>query len=435
MWKFVFFVSCFLLFSCDKKSDNGKRQVKEEKVGVSIGTSNQKPAYWEVNGKATLLVGGGFVKKFSSPVVLESDLDSLVNMGCNFVTLSLGEKDFGGEKPFQVSDTGKYNLDAWNERYWHWFEYFLFQCSERGIVVQLEIWPEDFTEWGKSPFNPRNTINFTEEESNLISGFHLQGESPESQKVKAYLEQYVLKLLNITLKSQNVIFTVGNGNSSIEIWESHWESFIRHNSQDNFHEAFVDGTDFIDVSQLGKENGEQHYLAILEVKEKLENVKPINASAIYGGIDLNEWGGIEDGPERFWKNIFAGTAAVHFHKEPLGAGVNDLARFNIASLRSLEDKFPIISSQPKNELLLERSPNEAFCLSANEHLYALYYPGCGQVKLDLQGYEGKVAVSWLNLLDNVWDAEFIMQTEEGKIELRSPCESKWVVVVQPTVEQ
>ncbi len=42
--------------------------------------------------------------------------------------------------PFMHLETGKYDLNQWNDEYWKRFDYFLKETKKRDIIVQIEIW-------------------------------------------------------------------------------------------------------------------------------------------------------------------------------------------------------------------------------------------------------------------------------------------------------
>ena len=68
----------------------------------------------------------------------------------------------------------------------------------------------------------------------------------------------------------------------------------------------------------------------------------------------------QEATERFWRNIFAGCASVRFHEKHLGD--SEPAQRMIRSARAVTRAFDLFHCAPHNELLLDRAPNQAYCL-------------------------------------------------------------------------
>lgn len=113
------------------------------------------------------------------------------------------------------------------------------------------------------------------------------------------------------------------------------------------------------------------------------NIRPINNVKIYGGPRDQDWcRDGEEGQERFWRNIFAGHAAVRFHRPPSGIGLSPAAQKNIRSARLVVDSVDFFSFEPANGSLGDRDANEAYCLAGPEEHFLLYFPASGAVTLD-----------------------------------------------------
>jgi len=83
------------------------------------------------------------------------------------------DKDFE-VYPFKQLPDGKYDLEQWNEEYWRRFENLLRWTAERDIIVQIEVWDRfDYStkNWPPHPYNPKNNINYTTEQSGLAAEY------------------------------------------------------------------------------------------------------------------------------------------------------------------------------------------------------------------------------------------------------------------------
>ena len=64
---------------------------------------------------------------------------------------------------------------------------------------------------------------------------------------------------------------------------------------------------------------------------------------------------------RFWRNLFAGCASARFHEKHLGD--SEPALQMIRSARLMTAAIDLFRCQPRNDLLSDREPNEAYCLA------------------------------------------------------------------------
>ena len=129
------------------------------------------PAYWQYKGRPVILLGGSVEdNEFQVPNVRE-ELDVLRASGGNYLRNTMSSRDAGNVWPFfRDPVSGKYDLERFGEEYWQRFETFLRLTHERQIIVQIEVWDRfDFARepWEDNPFNPKNNINYSVEESGL----------------------------------------------------------------------------------------------------------------------------------------------------------------------------------------------------------------------------------------------------------------------------
>ena len=180
--------------------------------------------------------------------------------------------------------------------------------------------------------------------------------------------------------------------------------------------------------------------AVLDPEEKWQNLqfvyqyladrpRPINNTKIYGADSGAVWTGTtQNAQEKFWRNILGGSAASRFHRPPSGLGLSEAAQVHIKSLRILTDAMNVFACAPHNDLLSERSPNEAYCLAEPGRQYAVYFPAGGAVRLDVSATPGTLQVRWLDVGRSAWQAP---QTVAGgaTLELRTPGQGHWAVLI------
>ncbi len=232
----------------------------EGREGNCVKAYTENPVYWQYKGKPILLLGGSSNDNlFQLPFdELDEELDTLVAHGGNYVRCTMSSRDEGNEYPFyRDQQTGLYDLDRWNERYWEKFEYFLEATQKRNIIVQIEIWATyDFytrpwnivdgkTAWDRNPFNPANNSNYGQTESGLYEIFSSYGQRiinpffntvlplPEPFNFETrplllgYQHKFVDKLLSISLKYEHVLYCMNNETQADPKWSVYWAQYVR----------------------------------------------------------------------------------------------------------------------------------------------------------------------------------------------------------------
>lgn len=273
-----------------------------------------------------------------------------------------------------------------------------------------------------------------------------------NQTLLSYQQNYVDKLLSIALEYDHVLYSIDNETNAPHEWAEYWSDYIRSKAKasknksifvtemwDSFDPSegevtgalqqspklggwFAEYTNpelhkkaqfkfslnnaesfqFLDVSNHNSQTGETHYqtaLWVYEAVKQSDKVRPINNVKIYGGdLDFIWSGDRKEGTERFWRNVFAGHAAVRFHRQPTGIGIIKQAQQQIKSMRMLTDSVNFFSLKPANHLLSKRQENEAYCL-ANDEQALLYFPGNASVYLELTG---SYKVQFLDIESSQW---------------------------------
>jgi hypothetical protein len=444
------------------------------------------PYYWQYQGRPVLLLGGSWQDNlFNHPVGLEQHLDRMKSVGGNYVRNTMSHRNVGNVFAYARRD-GLFDLEQWNDEFWKRFGHFLELTRERGIIVQLEIWDpwdhyadhQSFGGWSKHPFNPLNNVNYTAAESGLPTrvDYEPRGEPTEhaffrtvpaladNRLVLRHQQAFVDRLLSYSLAHPHVLYCMNNETGERVEWGDYWASYVRQraaaagvavqitdmrrseNVRNPDHAHIFDRPglyDFVDISQNNAWAGlgQGHYDNILFVRERLAlRPRPINNNKNYGAVRHGE----EESVARFCRIVFAGAASVRFHRpHPLedpgsheaasdfGLGLSPRAQTIIASMRAIADAFDVFRAAPRNDLLHEREPNEAYCLADPGRQYAVYFPDGGAVKLDVSAAGGPLSVRWLDINRTAWRDP---QTAAGggMLALTTPGHGHWAVIVRPT---
>ena len=307
--------------------------------------------------------------------------------------------------------------------------------------------------------------------------------------VLPYQQAFVDKILSHSLKYSHVLYTSNNENNlpaqthdagfgpdKIHAWADYWTGYIQKKAteagkkvetgdmvnmwfwtwpgRDRFWGWQADRPqlyNFIDVSQVNSQthmisgeretdwNGimELRWQRLMEVRDVIADsrqARPMNNTKIYGAGSNSETRYSADGGiQRFWRNLMAGCASARFHRPASGLGLSETAQANIRSARLFTDAMNIFAARPRNDLLSDRSNNEAYLLAEAGRQYAVYFPkdaGDGRVTLDLTEAKGRWTLRWLNILESQWTQE---QTLEGgkKVQIKKPDAGHWAVMIVP----
>jgi hypothetical protein len=423
----------------------------------------ENPRFWECGGEPVLLLGGSVEDNLFQIPDLEAHLDLLHSVGGNYVRNTMSSRDEGNVWPFKKVD-GLYDLDQWNREYWERFARFLKLTKDRGIIVQIEVWAtfDHYRDiWARNPLNPKNNSTYTVEESGLPTevnshplacqnNFFWSVPGERNQKiVLKYQRRFVDKMLSYSLKYGHVLYCMDNETAVTAKWGAYWSAWIKKRAAEAGvtvnttemwdpwdlmhakHRATFDHPEtysFVDVSQNNHNKGDKHWTNIGKVRERLAGqVRPMNCVKMYGA-DGGPFGSTRDAMERFWRNVFGGIAATRFHRPSAGLGLDEHVQTNIKSMRMLTDEMNVFACGPRNELLGDRKPNDAFCMANPGVEYAVYFPNGGQANLDITPLKGMATVRWLDIMRSAWHDP--QKVEAGKpIALASPSPGYWAVLV------
>jgi len=439
-----------------------------EDAGNRIQPYPENSFYWQYKGQPVLLLGGSDddnLFQWTGARLIEQ-LDLHKSVGGNYVRNTMSSRDPGNVWPF-CRVQGKYDLNRFNDEYWGRLQTFLDETARRDIIVQIEVWATwDFygEQWAANPFNPKNNVNYSSEQSGLAERlvgefakpwrhpsdfFHSVPNEKNLTVVLEHQERFVKKLLSYTLKYDHVLYCMDNETAAAPSWARHWAGRIREEAKkaskavettemwddwklgDPQYDATFGDPDtfsFLDISQNNHQKGQRHYDNALKRRNSIRNKpRPMTNDKIYGG-EYMRFGNSRDGIERFWRNIFGGHAAVRFHRPTGGIGLNAQAQQMIRSARQVTDAIDVFLCSPRNDLLSQREANEAYCLAEEAKQYAVYFPAKGSVALGLSRAKTALSVRWYNVDRGEWHPAETIQGERSA-KLTTPSSGQWAVVI------
>ena len=436
-------------------------QISVDKNRIQVYKEN--PQYWQHKSEPVLLLGGSVEDNLFQIPDIKEHLDLLQSVGGNYVRCTMSCRDEGNVWQFNEVE-GLYNLDQWNEEFWQRFNNFLRLTAERDIIVQIEVWATfDYyrLNWDINPFNPKNNVNYTFEQTNLpevVDSHPTQTENNFFWSVPAennqrivlkYQEKFVDQILFYSLKFDHVLYCIDNETSVTPEWGKFWAEYIQakandaevnvettemwdsHNLFHTQHQNTLDHPElysFCDASQNNHQRGQKHWDNAQEFRAQLNPVRPINSVKIYGS-DQYHFGDDQDGLERFWRNVFGGMASARFHRPPSGLGLGPLACRHLKSMRMLTDNIRIFSCQPNNHLLSNRRENQAYALANIGKEVVVYFPESGTIDIDLSLFDADLTLQWLDINQSEWLNQ--MSVHGGKVvALTTPSQGHWAVLIR-----
>ncbi|MFP4057967.1 MAG: hypothetical protein ACLF0G_13955 [Candidatus Brocadiia bacterium] len=385
-----------------------------------IAPSPGNPRYWAYKGRTALLLGGSDEDNlFNDPELMGRNLEALQEAGGNYIRCTLSCRDEGNVWPFaRIGDA--YDLDRPNAEFWTRLHRCIRECARRDIIVQIEIWATfDYyrDNWRRNPFNPANNRNYTTENTRLETEwnhhphakpqpfFHSPPKLNDDRVLLGHQQAFVRKVLDVALDAPNVLYCLDNETKAPAEWAHYWARFLHDEARrrgtaiqltemwdwwdlrERGHArtyAHPQLFAFTDVSQNNWNQGQTHYDRFLWYRAGLlehGGPRPMNCVKIYGAPRPRRPRDTALNVDRFWKCVFAGCASARFHRPPTGIGLDADARAAIRAARAFTDAFDLFAAEPHNDLLSERSDDEAYCLAEPGAAYALYFPAGGAVRL------------------------------------------------------
>lgn len=446
------------------------------------------PFYWEYDGELVVLLGSSWEDNiFNHTTGLQGHLDNLKNAGGNYIrnVMSNNEPDMGNIFPYFKRTDGKYDLDQWNGAYWTRLDDLIKMCHDRGIIVQMELWcafdyfvsdPHQTGRigWESQPFNPKNNVNYTAASSGLPETIGYTTNEPgrhpflktvpelsNNTVVLPYQKALVNRILDVTLKYNNVLYCMNNESKESVKWGQYWGDFVRaravkdgktvmladmrqnpdFNSTEQVNLMNDTRFDFFEISQNNVKVDQAHMDVIKTVRDRfLSKPRPLSNTKIYGGTvawTTSE----EEGTRRFWRDIFGGCASARFHRPAFnasnqnhGIGGTTLSYTHIRSLRMVLNDIGMDENvRPHTDdtiagLLGSRSSNEAYIMAHPGRVYAVYFVNGGSVTLNTSAVAGSMTLRWLQVSNSTWQTA---STVSGSsLTLTAPGSGQWVAVVK-----
>ena len=424
------------------------------------------PRYWQHKGKPVLLLGGTKDDNLFQLPDLKEHLDELRATGGNYIRNTMSDRQDKGHEvyPFARRQDGKYDLEKWNDQYWQRFENMLHWTAQRDIIVQIEVWDRfDYStkNWPGHPYNPKNNVNYTSAQSGLAADypdhpgrnkqpfFFSTPDQKNNAVIFKYQQRFVDKMLSYSLKHDHVLYCMDNETSGEEAWGAFWAGHIRKRAREagtqvcltemwdawdlksDQHKRTFDHPeryDFCDVSQNNQKKGQEHWDNFQRVRSYIaKKPRPLNTVKTYGA-DGGKYGTNRDGLERFWRHVIGGAASARFHRPDSGLGLSAPAAASLRAARKLETLIKMWEVQPANELLKDRSDNEAYLAARAGRAYALYFTDGGAVALDLSKSPGKCNLRWIDISTGDWGKSETL-AGGGKITIAAPGKGHWVAAI------
>jgi hypothetical protein len=467
--------------------------------------------YWKYNGQRVLLLGGWnhghnpFIdhdtendednQGVSTVEQIKDAMDELAAAGGNYLRCVLNPGMAAGIQGFDfcARSNKQYDLNTMTGSFWERLEMFISEAGKREMIVQIEVWDRfdlidgSWRSWPKSPWNPKNNINYSTKESGLNTSYRSFHEHPFLQgapghpvyeraskerklqydRVRQYQEKFTDQLLSITLKYNNVLYCMNNETHEHPAWGQYWMKYIEFSAQekgknvlttdmfDDIYKAETsrgvkivcenrDRYDYVDISQANsRHRDEDHWNAVLWLSEKLDNTNPgylLHMTKIYGNdLALNgePWsrfqpGDSENAIEEWWRNLLAGVAGVRFHRPTAGIGLCDLSKNCIRATRKVETKVKLWDVNPRLDLLTDRESDEAYLGANPGNAYILYFTktGQGSVGLNLDNYpDTTFTIHWVNVDTGNWGTVKPLSGGDNRTITRPDDAAHWVAVI------
>ncbi len=468
----------------------------EERDARRIKPWSEDSRYWQYKGEPILLLGGSdqdnlFNHPNIGPDGLEAHLNLLTSVGGNYLRNTMSSRDRIDPDsdlyndinlyPFhRDEETGLYDLNRWDEAYWELFSNYIEMTARRDIIVQIEFWDRwdmgqvwggaySAEAWSAHPYNPKNNINYTADETILddeefnhkefTSDYNIFRTIPELDDdplVLSFQEAWVDRILSITFEYDHILYCISNESTASEEWARYWAEFIRNKAAeanvnievtemwnardltDPVHRRTFDHPDlysFVDVSQNNLRDEQVHWDNMQIARQIVADPpRPVNNNKIYGGSALG--GGIPEGLNKFWRNILGGIASSRFHRPGprpgyFSIGLSEIAQQQIRSARVFQEAFDVFRAEPDvtSSLLTDRDTNEAYLAYIPGEQYAIYFTDGGEVGLDLRDTQGRFNLKWLDITTSQWSDE--EEISGGNIiEIKTPGAGQWIGVVQ-----
>lgn len=442
MKKIIFLIaSLIIICSCS--------EAPMEKGLKIVENDNQ---YFYYNGHKTLLLGGSNEDNLFQNRELWPEIDSMAEVGGNYLRCTMSSRDSGNIWAFRKEANGLYNLRKFNPEYWNRLDGFIRYCSDRDVIVQIEVWATfDFHKefWQDNPFNPKNNRNYDEFRSKLDSEFSAHPaarindfyRSVPSQLctpvLLGYQQAFVDKLLSHSLKYDNVLYCIDNETSANSDWAKFWALYIKDKALYDYNktvyvtemwdpwdlshplhaESFFNPEifDFVEISQNNHNSDYQHWLNGIKQIEDLKKrdcFRPVTNIKVYGA-DGGRHQTTNNAIESYVRNVLMGAASTRFHRPTSGLGWGQIPSSVIKSIRLLEAECDLLNGEPDTNGLSDIA-NEIYLRKLDRGEKVWFIPG--QSILNISGNTTIDDFAVLDILSAQWvNAEDVLQQKDDMI--------------------
>ncbi|MDZ7717674.1 MAG: hypothetical protein U5K72_02495 [Balneolaceae bacterium] len=446
-------------------------------IDNAIQPYHENPWYWQYKGEPILLIGASDEDNLFqwTGEQLTDHLDLMESVGGNYVRNTMSDRDEGNLFAVREIEDGKYDLEQWNDEYWNRLEFFLDETEKRDIVVQLTLWDWFDLLYGRfpiHPLNPENNINWEPGTIEDTRDFYGGSLYENNESVLDFQHRYIDKLLSITLAYDHILYNINNESSIGAEWENYWATYLKEVADSSNKDIYITSMQlipsnslrhvmtnrdlyaFVDVSQNNQDAagavGHKHWENLIYWRNMIDAQQdgpmPINNIKVYGeSVGNNVRAGTEkEAVERFWRNIFAGSASTRFHRPGImsveaggwGIGLSDKAQHTLQTVTMFLDEFDIFNAEPYAGCkTIGPSIPADYCLANVGEAYAVYFPsGRSSVDIDPWVYLDEVTIKWLNVTRGEWVKE-----ETKKLDWTKEVSSWWgpdrVLVLTPEDEE
>ena len=466
-----------VLLGCTTLAADEHMGTTQDRSG-SIQPWSENPHYWEYKGNPVLLLGAfdhghnPFIDGSTRDTVSVDDIDVIVNQIAEMVdaggnvlrcVLDPGAGARLGIHSFKKDNTGTFDLNMPQGEYWQRLSTFITEAEKRDVIVELEIW-DRFDWFGKNwqacPFNPKNNINYTYENTNLKPSYE-RGEiylnhpmaigvphhpnydsvsvdiKEKYDRVREFQEIFVSQVYRVTKSHGNVLYNMNNETSEHPAWGEYWIKHLKQRADEddikiictNMQDGIFDLEeseelqrqfnhpelyDYLDISQINSRlRDEAHWHAVEWIATRAHQKDFLLYMTKLYGSDAREpdpwasWkpGDTDNAIEEWWRNLIAGVAGVRFHRPTSGIGLSDKAKACIRATRKIESKIKFWDVKPRQDLLTDRDEDEAYLAADPGKHYILYFThkGAGSIGLNLERFDKKFDIHWLNIDTGNWN--------------------------------
>ncbi len=228
----------------------------EAKWSAPIRSHPGNPHYFEFRGQPTILITSA--EHYGAVINPDFDwqryLETLAQDGMNYTRLFVGsmvegEQDIGWMKyhntlaprpgrllaPWSRSEVAgyhnggnKFNLDAWDERYWKRLKTFVATAARKGIVVEVTLFGNQYgdSQWAYSPLKASNNIQG-------VGGRWEEFQTLRDPELTRRQEHLICKIVTELKDADNVIYEISNepfnnivDTKAVIEWHRHMAAFI-----------------------------------------------------------------------------------------------------------------------------------------------------------------------------------------------------------------